>query len=273
MILTILLLLFFGQQNYQPNNYTNEIIPVSVTPKEYVLNLLPVEKYRNLEPKDIYTDVLNHSKMKPHGDQHGRYTNVHETAHGIHSELRKTYRLLLKKSINVFYCLNGQCAVVENPNIKMRHVQRYVPEVLRSSRYKLYLVDQLIYWDDTPSYILDEWNCYVLGAECAVDDAKRKRELEKTNAVSGSLEFSIYSVALCMAVKENDPIFWENNKQFKAFVKYNLLRAERVFNTGVSIPEFHYKEQDRLQQTLLNHPDAEPIREFLKNEFDGIFVD
>jgi hypothetical protein len=273
MLPTIVLLFFFGQQQqYFAQNYT-AIVPKIVQPKHESLDFLFVPKYRNLSGNDVYSDVLNHSKQQPHGDKDGRYTNVHETAHGIHNELRQKYKPLLKKSVNGFYCLDSKCVIVDDPNIKIRHVQRYIPEVLRSSRYKLYLEDQLVYWDDVPTYILDEWNSYVLGAECAVDDFKRNRQLEKTNAVSGALEFGIYSTALAMAVKENDPVFWETNTQFKGFIKYNLIRSERAFSAGADVPEFRNKEQDRLQQALLNHKDAEPIRQFLKTEFDGIFVD
>ncbi|NDD85833.1 hypothetical protein EBZ38_16350, partial [bacterium] len=121
--------------------------------------------------------------------------------------------------------------------------------------------------------ILDEWNCYILGAECAIDDYNNNLPLEKTNAVSGALEFSIYTAAFALAIKNINPVFWENNTQLKCFIKYNLIRAEKVFNTGSGIEHFHYGEQDRLLQALLKHPDAQGIRDFLKLEFDGIFVD
>lgn len=273
MFLTTLFLLLFGQQQYYFAQNYSPIIPKVVQPKHESLDLLTIPKYRDYPDNDVYSDVLSHSKQKPHGDKDGRYTNVHETAHGIHSELRQKYKPLLKKSINGFYCLNGKVAIIEDPNIKIRHVQKYIPHVLKSSRYKLYLEDQLVYWDDVPTYLLDEWTCYILGAECAVDDFKKKRELEKTNAVSGALEFSIYVTALAIAVKEHDPLFWETNSQFKSFIKYNLIRSEQAFSAGVRVPEFSNKEQDRLRTALLKDKDAEPIREFLKTEFDGIFVD
>lgn len=240
---------------------------------DYGLDFITVHQYRAIDSTCVYADVINHSKQKPHGDKDGRYTNVHETAHGIHSELRNKYSVFLDKPVNAFYCLNGRAVLIDNPNLKIRHVSKYIPKILRSSRYQLYFVEQLKDWDDTPTYIMDEWNCYLLGAECAVDDSKRNRPLEKTNAVSGALEFSIYSTALALATRENDPLFWEINTQFKSFIKYNLIRSERAFSAGADIPEFRNKEQDRLQQALLNHEDAEPIREFLKTEFDGIFVD
>jgi hypothetical protein len=249
------------------------IVPEIQKPKKQSLSFVSVSEYRCLTPESVYCDVLNHSKQEPYGDKLGRYTNVHETAHGIHNELRNEYKTLLKRPVNVFYCLNGKAIVLPEPNIKIRHISKYIPKILRSSRYQLYLVDQTQYWDDVPLYILDEWNCYVLGGECAIDDLKKKVELEKTNAVSGCLEFSIYAVALAMAVKENDTIYWKSNDQFKGFIKYNLIRAERVFGAGSGVPEFYNKEQDRLYDALLNHPDAKELRDFLKSEFDGIFVD
>jgi len=237
------------------------------------IDFIYVPQYRTMDGDSVYSDVLSHSKQKPHGDHDGRYTNVHETAHGIHNELRNQYKLIIKLPINVFYCLNGKAVIVDDPKIKIRHISPYIPEVLRSSRFKIYLIEQIQYWDDVPTYIFDEWTCYILGAECAVDDYQKKKPLEKTNAVSGALEFSIYSIGLAMAVKDHDPIFWKNNTNFKSFIKYNLIRAEKAFSAGADVPEFRNKEQDRLQQALLKDKDAEPIRQFLKTEFDGIFVD
>ena len=247
-----------------------KIVPDS---KEPSLEFIKLPKYRSLDSNSIYSDVLSHSKQKPYGDKHGRYTNVHETAHGIHSELRNEHQSLFDYPINAFYCLDGKAVILPEPKIKLRHVSKYIPEILRSYRHKTYLIEQLKYWDDQPTYLLDEWSCYLLGSECAVDDHSNNMPLEKTDAISGSLEFSIYSIALAISIKEHDANYWENTPQFKEFVKYNLVRSEKVFNTGCDIPAFQYKEQDRLREALLNHPDAEPIRTFLKTEFDGIFVD
>lgn len=242
---------------------TPEIIIESSDPE-----FITVPRYHNLLSDCIYSDVLSHSKDNPFGNAHGRYTNVHETAHGIHSELRNQYR----NNYNAFYCLKGQAVLLKNPNLKIRHVSKYIPSVLRSSRYKTYFINQLSDWDDVPTYILDEWNCYLLGAECAVDDHYRQRDLDHTDAVSGAFEFSIYSVALAMAIKDIDTEYWSSYPQFKKFIRYNLHRSSKAFETGSLVPAFRYKEQDRLQQALLNDPDAEPIRLFLKNEFDGIFL-
>jgi hypothetical protein len=269
----ILFILSSQQEIYAESPAPTTLTENTLYAGQDAIDFISVSNYKKLILDSIYSDVLSHSKQEPHGDKWGRYTNVHETAHGIHNELRNKYKLLLKTQINVFYCLNGKAVVIKEPNIRIRHINKYIPHILRSSRYKLYLIDQIQYWDDVPLYILDEWNCYILGGECAVDDFNNKRPLEKTNAVSGCLEFSIYSIALCMAIKEHDPIYWATNTQFKAFIKYNLIRSERTFGAGTCVQEFNNDEQNRLYDSLLNHEDSEPIRVFLKNEFDGIFVD
>ena len=240
------------------------------------LEFIDVSKYRNIEESNysIYADVLSHSRELPFGNQHGRYTSVHETAHSIHNELRNEYKILLKNNkLNVIYLLNSQAAIVHDPNITIEMVQPYVSPSLRSMRYKLYLEKQLEFWNHYPTYLLDEWNCYILGAECAVDDFLQKKPLEKTNAISGALEFSIYTLAMCLAIQDHDPVYWKSHTQFKALVRYNLMRSERVLRLGSDIPEFQYREQDRLRAVLLRHEEAEPMRRLLKTEFDAILLD
>jgi hypothetical protein len=255
-------------------------ILVDISLSSYILSsdleFIDVSKYRNIaEPSySIYNDVLSHSRELPFGNHNGRYTNVHETAHSIHNELRNTYKALLKNNkLNVIYLLDSQAAIVYDPNISIKMIQPYVNPSLRSTRYRLYLEKQTEFWNDYPTYILDEWNCYILGAECAIDDFLQNKPLEKTNAISGALEFSIYTLAMCLAIKDHDPLYWESHNQFKALVRYNLIRSDRVIRLGFDLPEFQYREQDRLRATLLKHEDSEPIRHLLKTEFDSILLD
>ena len=243
----------------------------------YELEIIEISQYRNIQENfvySIYGDVLSHSKELPFSDKRGRYTNVHETAHSIHNELRNYYKRLLKDNkLNVIYLLNSKAAIVSDANITIKMIQPYVYKPLRSSRYSLYLEKQTAFWNDSPTYILDEWNCYILGAECAIDDFLQNKNLEKTNVLSGALEFSVYTLAMCLAIQDHDPDYWINYPQFKALVKYNLMRSERVLRLGGHIPEFQYKEQDRLRAVLLKHGDAEPMRHLLKIEFDGLLLD
>jgi hypothetical protein len=237
------------------------------------LELIKLEKVRNLPDTCVYNDVMNYSVSKPFGDAHGRSTNVHETIHGINSYLRnKAVKETKNYKLNGFYAGNGYGIIVENPNLRLRQVRDYVPNSVRGYRFKLYFEQQLGDWDDTPTYHMDEWAAYIGGAESAVDDYNNKIiDPEKSDSVSGSLEFSIYCTVLAMAVKELDKKYWEENLQFKYAINYYLIKAEKVFFEGQD--KFPSKKQDLLLQNLRNSTDTEIMRDFLKQEFQGIFID
>lgn len=242
--------------------YANDrVVPVG-------LSLIKLQKVRDLPDTCIYNQVMNYSISKPFGDAHGRSTNVHETVHGINSYLRNKH---YKENCNGFYAGNGYGIIVVNPKLRLRQVQNYVPHSLRGYRYKLYFEKQLGDWDDTPTYHIDEWSAYIAGAESAVDDAIQNIGIkEKSDSVSGSLEFSIYCVALAMATKDLDKEYWKNNKQLKHTIKYFLIKAEKIFFEGKDL--YPSKQQDILLQNLREHEDSKNIREFLISEFEGIFI-
>lgn len=249
-------------------NYTTKPRVISVG-----LRLFDLKKHRNLTPDDvIYNEVLSYSEEEPFGDEHGRSTNVHETVHGINSFIRNHYKIAYKKNLNGFYAGAGKGVLIENPPLKIRDIVPFIPEVVRGYRFNLYFVKQLGDWDDTPTYPIDEWSAYIAGAECAVDDAIRDIKLkEKSDSVSGSLEFSIYCAALALTVKNKCPEYWENNEQFKNVIKYYLIKSEKVFFEGQGL--FPSKKQDTLLLNLREHQDAKDLRQLLMSEFDGIFVD
>lgn len=236
------------------------------------LELTLIEKFRDLPDTSVYNDIINHSKDKPFGDRHGRNTNAHETVHGINSYLRNKYSRETEKNLNGFYAGNGYGILLENPNLRLRHVAPYVPKSVRGYRFPLYFEQQLRDWDDTPTYHMDEWAAYIAGAECSVDDHNNKIIYsEKSDSVSGSLEFSIYCTALAMAVKNMDKNYWENNTQFRSAIQYFLIKAEKVFFEGKDI--FPSQKQEILLNNLRNSDDCLEFRQFLKEEFQGVFID
>lgn len=250
--------------------------PIDLKNRERVvssgLELVDIKKYRDFKLISIYNEVLSYSEEKPFGDEHGRSTNVHETVHGINNKLRNFYKITLKRNVNGFYAGAGKGIILDNPpNLTMRDIIPFIPNIVRGYRFKMYFVDQLGDWNDVPSYPIDEWSAYIAGAECAVDDHNHKLKLDKSDYVSGALEFSIYCTALSMAVKDKNLEYWQNNIQFKNTIKYYLVKSEKVFSEGQEL--FPSEKQDKLLYDLRNHDDTKNLREFLLTEFDGIFVD
>ena len=226
---------------------------------------------RKMIDDTVYADVMAYSVERPFGDAHGRPTNVHETAHGIHATYRNEFRKKFSKRINAFYMLQGNIAVIEEPDFLIRNVQKHIPQSLRGYRYKLYFVDQLRDWDDRPLYVFDEWTAYICGGESAVSDLEKKNIKADSDAVSGCLEFSIYAVAVYLTAKERDPEYLASKPQMKSVLYYNLTRAETAFYAGQDI--FVSSKQDQLYENLQSCPDAEPIRECLRDEFKRVFLE
>lgn len=234
------------------------------------VEMIDVESSGYKDKKDKLSDILGHCKVEPFGADHGRVTQAHETVHVINSYTRNSLFLKGRKRTNAFYCGEGKAIVVENPSLKIRHVSRFVPKVLRGDRYELYFVKQLHYWDEVPTYLIDEWSAYIAGAEVGVEDLEKGLAKEKSDVVCGPLEFSIYCTALCMATKEHDPEYWVKDERLKHSTKYFLIRAERVYFKGCE--SFKFLRQQELLDALRTHEDSREIRNFLSKEFDGIFI-
>lgn len=252
------------------NSETAPTVPEVLIEPKVDFDLKDIPKYRSIEEDMVYGEVLNYSKTKPFGDQHGRPTNVHETAHGISADIRNQYYKNYDCDIEALYYGGGKAIILEQPGLLISNVSPHIPEKLRSYRFKLYFIDQLKDWNDSPLYILDEWVAYIWGGRCALEDYQKKDIHTHEDSVSGSLEFSVYVVALCLAIKERDADYWNNNKQFKAFVKERLEIAERVFFGGKDI--FKSQRQSELLENLKDSDDNEPIKVLLRTDFDNLFL-
>ena len=228
------------------------------------IDIFELEDKQNLEKTSVYNQALT-CYSKPFGDKHGRSTNVHETVHGINNALSNS-----RKGYRAFYCGHSRCLWVKEPNISMKDIIPHIPDILKEYRYTLYFVSQLKYWENVGLYPIDEWSAYIAGAECAVDDYKELGIDAKSDSVSGCLEFSVYCAALAKAVKENDTAYWENYPQFKHTIKFFLVKSEKVFFDGKDI--FPSERQTKLLKNLQNEEQAKPIRDFLLNEFNGVFI-
>ena len=162
--------------------------------------------------------------------------------------------------------------VIDEPNFRKSQVAKFVPQNLRSYRFSTYITGQTA-WDDTPAYIIDEWVCYVNGAKCNVEDVQTGRyQGAWTDGVSGSLELSIYAIALSMAVQEYDPQYWQDS-QFRTFMIWMLHESHEVFIIGREMTKFKWDKQDALLREFLTSSAAEPMRKFVLENLDGELLD
>lgn len=141
-------------------------------------------------------------------------TWAHEATHGLNSHLRSG-----KPGCNAFYVLNGKAMLIREPRGRLSSVSQLIPPSLRGPSFYLYLVEQRRYWDDTPTYMLDEWAAYINGSCCGREISENGWHFELLQAIN----FTVYSVAMAQSVSASDPTY--DHTQLREFVKYNASRV------------------------------------------------
>lgn len=86
-------------------------------------------------------------------------TQAHEASHEIAAQLRSS----LHKP--AFYVLHGHYFTVEEPKTTLKEVAERIPLEKRGPLYGLYLVQAQKWWNDQPTYLIEEWCAYLAGAE------------------------------------------------------------------------------------------------------------
>lgn len=214
------------------------------------------------------TDIIRHLPLS-YGDTYADsdlVTYGHETTHGINSHLRN-YRNMTGRRANGFYVMNDRGVIIVEPNIRKSAVAPYVPASLRGSRFALYVQGSSA-WDDRPLYIFDEWVAYTNGSEVGVGLARAGLwRYGWRDAVAGTLEFVVYSMAVAMAVEAGDPTYFRGDAQFRSFIQWNTRRAMTLYREGSASPHFRWDTQDNYLRALRTSPDAEALRTFIRRTF------
>lgn len=216
---------------------------------------------------DAFSTIIAKTNNPFLGD--GRITDAHETTHMIHAELRNSRVLNGLVGLPAsFYIFPDRVYNTVQPKFKKMQIGNYVPQSLRFSRFDLYIRNQKN-WAEDPLYIIDEHISYVNGAIVAIEDKSRGINTDSVDPVEGPLEFSVYTVATCLAIQDLDPEFWEN-EDFQNFI-YNLIKkSEEIFKAGRAV--YPFERQESILRALQTSSDSEPIREFLRKYCDGFFL-
>lgn len=216
----------------------------------------------------VLTDIVRHLPLS-YGNTYydpDRITHGHETSHGIHAHLRN-YHNNTGQPANAFYVLEDRWALVIEPGIWKHDVAPYVPFSLRGFRYDLYITGQTA-WDDTPLYVWDEWVAYANGGAVGVNLVNLGMWNQGwRDGVAGIVEFTVFAIALAMAVEVLDPVYFQNNLQFREFLAWHARRAMEIFREGAAMSQFAWNEQDNYYNGIRNNADAADIRDFVRRVF------
>jgi hypothetical protein len=191
---------------------------------------------------------------------------------GIDGHLR-IYQNVTGQRANGFYLMKDRFAlVVEPPTTRVTSVAPYVPASLRGSRFQSYLVDQAVTWDDTPTFILDQWNCETNGSEVAVELGTAGSFATPRDGVSGALEFTVYSLALGLAVENLDASYLATYTQFREFLAWEAERAMGLYRAGAVLPSLASTTQDAYYAAWKTSADGKALRNFARRTFDAAYV-
>lgn len=163
---------------------------------------------------------------------------VHEATHGLNSQIRNQ----TPPGDNAFYVLNGKAIILKEPRFRLSQIIPFVQ--VKGPVFQLYLGTQLQYWDDTPTYVLDEWVAYTNGAEYLIEVGDNNgHPCEK------ALEFCFYATALIHAVDRYDPSYPDKEKLHQ-FVSWQIERVfliyERTPNKTANSQKFYEEFNRRL---------------------------
>jgi hypothetical protein len=221
----------------------------------------------------LLLDVVTHLPEE-YGDTYydgDRITWAHETSHGIHAHLRNNFNDTGERA-NAFYVLGDRACLVVEPAIRKSDVAARVPRSLQGSRYDLYLRGSPD-WDDTPLYVWDEWVAYTNGGEVGVDLVEHGLWTAGwRDGVAGQLEFTIYAIAVAMAVDELDPGYFDRHPQLLEFLAWNARRAMDLYRRGSVLEDFRWDDQDAYYRTIQESPDAADLRAYVRRTFGDTFA-
>lgn len=222
----------------------------------------------------VLTDIVQHLP-RSYGDTYyddDTVTYGHETSHGLHAHIRNTMNDTGTRA-NGFYVLDDRACLVREPAMRKSDVAIYIPSSLRWSRFDLYLTGSRD-WDDTPLYVWDEWVAYTNGSAVGVDRAAAGLWRSGwRGTVDGTIEFTVYAMAVGMAAETREPGYFDREPNFLAFLVWNARRAMRLFRAGRVVPDFAWDEQDAYFERWRTGGDAEPMRAWMRRTLGDAVTD
>jgi len=164
--------------------------------------------------KELYSRVDDPHRFRDPTDPTDLVTWTHELTHGASNQVWN------KKGKHGIYLLDGKGVVLTHPDISMEQIARSIPPEKRGKIYQLYLVEQRRWWNDSPIYLLDEWNSYIHGAIAHSQMGWKDR---RKDTYRSAQEMESYVREMVKVVEQRDPEYPEM-VQLKRLVEFQSKR-------------------------------------------------
>lgn len=192
-------------------------------------------------------------------------------SHGISAHLRFAYNVTGKPA-NGFYVLQDRATLFVEPKMNLSDIASRIPPSLRGSRYATYVVNAAKDWNDSPSYLIEEWVGLTNASEVAVDLVKENLWGTQTrDAVSGAFELMVYAFAFGLAAEQIEATYFTDNPLSREFLAWNAERAMRLYTEGAAMPVFANNAQDDYATKWRSSPDGAPLRNFARHLFGATY--
>ncbi len=192
-------------------------------------------------------------------------------SHGISSHLRFAYNVTGKPA-NGLYLMQDRATLVVEPKIHLTDIAPRVPASLRGARWQSAVVGPAKDWNDTPTFVLEQWIASTNGSEVGIDLVKQGLwGTTVRDAVGGTFELNLYAFAFGLAVEELDPTYFAENPLTRELLAWNTERAMRLFAEGSQMPPFTNLAQEDLATKWKTAADAAPLRNFARKLFGGSY--
>ena len=167
--------------------------------------------------KELISRVDQPDRFRDHQDPTDLVTWTHELSHGANSQVWN------KKGKHGLYLLDGKGIVLPHPSITIEQVAHAIPPEKRGKIYKLYLVDQRRWWNDSPLYLLDEQLAYTHGA---IAHSQMGWTDRRKDTYQSAREMEGYIREMLNVIERRDPDYPEM-EQLRRLVDYQSSRLPK----------------------------------------------
>lgn len=178
---------------------------------------------RQVDIPGFLGDIESHLEPNHPYKDDDKVTWTHEGTHGINSDLRNNYHLASAYLLN-----NTAFGMTDITYWKLSDVAKEVPQDLRGDIYKLYMVEQQRYWNDTPCYVIDELSAYLNGTrsghELKVGESRVRYSLDC------AIEMYGYTGTLLKMGRSLSDI--NDLTSLLLFVKLRLIQIVKIYSTS-----------------------------------------
>lgn len=213
---------------------------------------------------EFYRDIMSHTAPKDRYLTDVSSTQAHESLHGMHAAMRN----LTREKDAFFYYRDGKGIYMIEPIENGRDIKNHIGASFRqlaAMRYKTYLIDQVVSWTNT-LYIFDEWAAYIATTRSAVESyrAGKWNSAGNSDPIEGIADFMYFCSAAILSIKNVDPNYLAQNRQFKA--GYAMIMEESVKWVNEARKETIWKNSKAWAkvQNLQTASDAAQVRAAVK---------